>query len=50
MVDPLGRFYGNATGRHAYSEPILQVGVPTALAQVGFQPAKFDARGGRYAW
>jgi radical S-adenosyl methionine domain-containing protein 2 len=50
MVDPLGRFYGNATGRHVYSAPILEVGVPAALVQVGFEPAKFDARGGRYAW
>ena len=50
MVDPLGRFYGNATGRHVYSAPILEAGVAAALAQVGFQPDKFDARGGRYAW
>lgn len=50
MVDPLGRFFGNATGRHVYSEPILEVGVDAALAQVGFVPAKFEARGGRYAW
>lgn len=50
MIDPLGRFFGNATGRHVTSEPILQVGVAEALAQVGFQPAKFAARGGRYAW
>lgn len=50
MVDPLGRFFGNATGRHVYSAPLLAVGVPEALAQVGFVPEKFDARGGRYAW
>lgn len=50
MIDPLGRFYGNATGRHVYSHPILEVGVEGALAQVGFEPSKFDARGGRYAW
>ncbi len=50
MVDPLGRFFGNATGRHVYSPPILEVGVATALAQVGFEPAKFEARGGRYRW
>lgn len=50
MVDPLGRFFGNATGRHVYSEPILEVGVDRGLAQVGFVPAKFEARGGRYAW
>ncbi len=50
MVDPLGRFYGNATGRHVTSAPILEVGVPAALDQVGFEPAKFEARGGVYAW
>lgn len=50
MVDPLGRFFGNATGRHVYSRPILEVGVEAALAEVGFVPAKFEARGGRYAW
>ena len=50
MVDPLGRFFGNATGRHVYGEPILEVGVEAALAEVGFEPAKFEARGGRYAW
>ncbi len=50
MVDPIGRFFGNATGRHVYSEPILEVGVETALAQVGFVHAKFEARGGLYSW
>ncbi len=50
MVDPLGRFFGNATGRHVYSQPILDVGVDAALAQVGFVPTKFEARGGTYAW
>lgn len=50
MVDPLGRFFGNATGRHVYSDPILEVGVDVALAQVGVVPAKFDARGGVYPW
>jgi radical S-adenosyl methionine domain-containing protein 2 len=50
MVGPLGRFFGNATGRHVYSQPILDVGVDAALAQVGFVPTKFEARGGKYAW
>jgi radical S-adenosyl methionine domain-containing protein 2 len=50
MVDPLGRFYGNATGRHVYSNPILEVGVEAALAQVGVVAEKFTARGGVYQW
>ncbi len=50
MVDPLGRFFGNATGEHVYSDPILEIGVAAALAQVGFSQPKFEERGGRYAW
>ena len=50
MVDPLGRFYDGSTGRYVYSDPILQVGVLPALAQVGFQPDKLLARGGIYDW
>jgi radical S-adenosyl methionine domain-containing protein 2 len=50
MIDPLGRFYGNATGRHVYSRPILEVGVSAALSEVGYEDSKFDARGGKYAW
>jgi radical S-adenosyl methionine domain-containing protein 2 len=50
MVDPLGRFFGNATGTHVYSAPIIEVGVHAAAAQVGFDTAKFERRGGRYAW
>ncbi|MEK6607337.1 MAG: viperin family antiviral radical SAM protein [Myxococcota bacterium] len=50
MVDPLGRFYSNATGRHVYSAPILEVGVEAALAQVGWDAEKFVERGGLYDW
>jgi radical S-adenosyl methionine domain-containing protein 2 len=50
MVDPLGRFYGNHEGRHRVSASILDVGVRAALEQIGYSPAKFEARGGRYAW
>jgi radical S-adenosyl methionine domain-containing protein 2 len=50
MIDPLGRFYGNAGGSHVYSEPILRVGVRDALRQVGFSSDKLRARGGLYAW
>lgn len=50
MIDPLGRFFGNVSGRHVYSAPILDVGVAAALAEVGFDPAKFFARGGKYRW
>lgn len=50
MIDPEGRFFGNATGEHVYSRPILEVGVEAALAEVGVSVEKFDMRGGRYSW
>lgn len=50
MIDPAGRFFSNATGRHVYSDPILDIGVQAALAQVRFDADKFLARGGHYAW
>jgi radical S-adenosyl methionine domain-containing protein 2 len=50
MVDPFGRFYGNATGRHVYSRPILEAGVDAALQEVGFVSEKLVARGGVYQW
>jgi radical S-adenosyl methionine domain-containing protein 2 len=50
MVDPLGCFFGNTGGVHRTSPPILDVGVSAALAAVRFDEAKFEARGGRYAW
>ena len=50
MIDPEGRFFDNAEGRHRYSAPVLEVGVEAALAQVGVSHAKFMGRGGRYAW
>lgn len=50
MIDPLGRFFSNVGGRHVYSPPILDVGVVAAFRAITFDPARFDARGGRYDW
>jgi radical S-adenosyl methionine domain-containing protein 2 len=50
MIDPQGRFFSNETGRYRISQPILEVGVQTAMAQVGWRQDKFVARGGLYAW
>lgn len=50
MVDPLGRFFSNASGRHVYSAPILEVGVESALAQIAWDRTKFVERGGLYDW
>ena len=48
MVDPLGRFFDNAKGRHTYSRPILESGVAGALADVEIRPDRFALRGGLY--
>ncbi|MCO4761612.1 MAG: viperin family antiviral radical SAM protein [Myxococcales bacterium] len=50
MIDPQGRFFSNADGSYTTSEPIAEVGVANALAQVGWQRDKFVARGGLYNW
>jgi radical S-adenosyl methionine domain-containing protein 2 len=50
MIDPEGRFFGNVTGEHVYSRPILEVGVEAALSEVGVSASKFALRGGVYAW
>jgi radical S-adenosyl methionine domain-containing protein 2 len=50
MIDPLGRFYGNTGGFHRVSAPILEVGVDTALASVGFEATRLEARDGLYEW
>lgn len=50
MIDPLGRFFSNVGGRYNYSPPILDIGVAAAFKAIAFDPARFDARGGRYDW
>ena len=50
MIDPLGRFFGNSGGKACNSEPILDIGVARALAQVGFDVEKLVERGGHYDW
>lgn len=46
MIDPNGRFFQNALGQssYRYSRPIPDVGVESAFASVGMDPAKFCAR------
>ena len=48
MIDPQGCFFDNTQGEHAYSSPILTVGVQQALAEVEVFPERFIARGGLY--
>ena len=50
MVDPAGRFFDNAGGGHAYSAPILEVGVEQALSEVAINVERFEQRGGAYNW
>ena len=50
MVDPAGRFFNNATGKHYYSNPILEVGCENALEQMNYDALKFEERGGLYDW
>jgi radical S-adenosyl methionine domain-containing protein 2 len=50
MIDPAGRFYDSVSGRHRYSDPILEVGVEQAWTQVCFDSNRFQARGGDYEY
>lgn len=50
MVDPAGRFFDNTRERYTYSDPILKVGIHTALSQVDHDYKKFIDRGGIYEW
>lgn len=48
MIDPQGRFFDSSAGHHTYSKPILEAGIEEAFAQVSFDRATFEARGGSY--
>lgn len=50
MVDPAGRFFDNALGRHNYSKPILEVGIDKAMKSMNYDLEKFLLRGGIYDW
>ena len=50
MIDPAGRFFDNAQGRHSYSDRILDVGVEAALKQISVSTETFEQRGGKYDW
>lgn len=50
MVDPAGRFFQNSNGAYFYSEPLLDVGVNKALAQIRINADTFHSRDGLYDW
>jgi radical S-adenosyl methionine domain-containing protein 2 len=49
MIDPGGRFFDDTKGKHTYSEPILEVGLETALKQTTHDVEKFNRRDGNYS-
>jgi radical S-adenosyl methionine domain-containing protein 2 len=50
MVDPAGRFFDSASGRHQYSEQILTIGVRNAYLKAFVDNQKFHQRLGKYNW
>lgn len=48
MISPDGCFYDSTKGYYTRSEPILEVGIETALSQIVFSRGRFRARGGLY--
>ena len=48
MISPDGRFFDSSTGRHQYSNRILDVGLTNAFSEVSFDAAKYDGRDGNY--
>lgn len=50
MIDPAGRFFDNTKGFHTYSQPILEVGVKTALNEITYSFEDFVVRKGLYDW
>lgn len=50
MIDPIGRFFNNSTGKHIYSSPINKVGVKQAMNEINYCFNKFINRNGLYNW
>ncbi|MHA2066152.1 MAG: viperin family antiviral radical SAM protein [Candidatus Thorarchaeota archaeon] len=50
MMDPTGRFFQNTSGQYSYSSSVFDVGVESAIREVGWSQEKFNARGGIYEW
>ena len=50
MLDPIGRFFDNTSGKHTYSESIFKIGVIEAFKQIHWDKHKFVQRNGFYNW
>jgi radical S-adenosyl methionine domain-containing protein 2 len=48
MISPDGRFFDSSSGRHTYSQRILDVGLRAAFEEVVFDQGKYDDRDGNY--
>ena len=48
MIAPNGRFFDSTTGKHRYSERIVDVGLGAAFKQVTFDEDKYIGRDGNY--
>jgi len=48
MLDPIGRFFDNISGKHQYSESIFSVGVLESFSQIKWIKEKFIQRKGLY--
>ena len=50
MLDPVGKFFHNTTGKIEYSKSIFDIGVLPAFQQILWDNKKFLARKGIYNW
>lgn len=50
MIDPIGRFFNNSSGKHINSSPINKVGVKQAMNEINYCFKKFINRNGLYNW
>jgi radical S-adenosyl methionine domain-containing protein 2 len=50
MVDPMGCFFDNVTGRLRSGRSILEVGLQQAMSDVEIDAQTFAKRGGHYVW
>ena len=50
MIDPLGRVFSDAPGRHVYGPPVLEVGLARSAVGTGWEPQRFLDRGGVWPW
>jgi radical S-adenosyl methionine domain-containing protein 2 len=50
LIDPLGRLFENSTGKHTYSDTLINNNIDHCLSQINLNRETFLARGGVYEW